>query len=332
MEYGGCLHFELNNVGKDYYNGYSDNRIDVDSGRSALQYILNKFKIMRIWLPIYNCPTVAQRVVEVSRVSIEWYNISAQFKPIIDYKQLKSGDAVLWVNYFGIMQNSIIDEVVEIQKNTDAIVLIDNIPAYFSKPRMDVINMYSCRKFIGVPDGGHIIGGKIEPEKLKSYSTAENYVYLLRAIEEGSNSAYEGYKKSEQRFIESRDAYGMPVLTQRILKSVDYQRIKDTRIKNYLCIDSMLNKTNELKLELEEDTVPLIYPYLTANIRLREKLIENHIYISRFWKCVLSNPLANEFEKKLAEYLIPLPLDQRYEEEEIINMTNLVKKIEQEVR
>lgn len=332
MEYGGCLYFELNNKGQDYYYEYSDNRIDVDSGRSALQYILNKFRIKRIWLPIYNCPTVEQRIINVSEIDIEWYNISTQFTPVIDYKKLKMGDAVLWVNYFGVMKNSTIDEVVEIQKATDAIVIIDNIPAYFSKPRMDVINMYSCRKFIGVPDGGHIIGGVIEPEKLKTYSTAENYMYLLSAIEEGSNCAYEGYKKSEQRFNDSREAYGMPALTQKILYNVDYQRIKDVRRKNYLYIDSMLNKANGIKLILEDGTVPLIYPYLTENITLREKLIENHIYVSRFWKCVLSNSLANEFERRLAEYLIPLPLDQRYGEEEIINMVNLVKKLEQETR
>ena len=50
MEYGGCLHFELlNNIeGEEYYHKYEKNKVDVDSGRSAIQFILEKFSFKRI--------------------------------------------------------------------------------------------------------------------------------------------------------------------------------------------------------------------------------------------------------------------------------------------
>ncbi len=112
------------------------------------------------------------------------------------------------------MQNELIDRIVALQDETPVRVIVDNIPAYFSDPRMNVINLYSCRKFIGVPDGGHIIGDDVKLVELLTYSTAENYTYLLKAIESGSNSAYEGYNESEKRFKESKVAYGMPLLTK----------------------------------------------------------------------------------------------------------------------
>lgn len=73
---------------------------------------------------------------------------------------------------------------------------------------------------------------------------------------------------------------------------------------------------------------PSVYPYLTTSKQLRDKLIDNKIYISRFWKHVLTNELANDFEKDLAEYLIPLPIDQRYERSDMNYIASKVIELE----
>ena len=57
----------------------------------------------------------------------------------------------------------------------------------------------------------------------------------------------------------------------------------------------------------------MVYPLLVEDDQLRHVLIENKIYISQWWKWVLSNNNSNDFEKKLSKYLLPLPIDQRYD-------------------
>lgn len=327
-EYGGCLYLETGVDGKDYYDKYMEHRIDVDSGRSALQYILENNDIDRIWLPVYNCPLVEKRIRAVSDVHIMWYNIDDCFRPHINLKDLNEKDAVLWVNYCGVVSDKIIDDIADWQNKTRVKIIIDNIPAYFSRPRMNVLNIYSCRKFIGVPDGGHIIGNSIKnTAKLPQYSTANNYLYLMRAMETGSNSVYNEYQESEKRFSNSKIAYGMPVLTQKILKNIDYSKIIKRRKENFDILHNYLNSTNRLKIDTET-TTPSVYPYLTSDCKLREKLLDNKIYISRFWKHVLTNERANDFEKDLAEFLIPLPIDQRYNSDDMEYIAKKIKMME----
>jgi hypothetical protein len=45
---------------------------------------------------------------------------------------------------------------------------------------------------------------------------------------------------------------------------------------------------------------------------LKDTLIENKIYVATYWNDVKSRALKDTFEYKLVNYLIPLPIDQRY--------------------
>lgn len=317
MEYGGCLHFELGmSITDGYFKKYNNQRIDVDSGRSALQYIIENYNFKRIWLPVYNCPLVGKRISEVGDIEIKWYNLENDFSPQISNERFCVGDALLWVNYCGIMPASLIDKVANMQKEIPVKIIIDNIQAYFSEPRMDVLNIYSCRKFLGVPDGGHIIGNDIKIKELLRYSTADNYLYLLKAIETGSNSVYGDYQISEKRFSEANIVYGMPLLTERVLSNINYENVIARRKANFIELHLRLQDSNRLIIDTSTIT-PSVYPYLTSDGELREKLLDNSIYISRFWKHVLTNEFSNLFERDLAEYLIPLPIDQRYNIEDM---------------
>lgn len=332
-EYGGCLHFEglisqFRNGQGEYYRTYQECKVDVDSGRSAIQYILETGFYRRIWLPVYNCPLVVQRIERANKdIEIVWYNLNKDFSPAIEESNLQENDLFLWVNYCGVMPQSLIDYVADMQNRTKADVIIDNIPAYFSEPRMNVFNIYSCRKFLGVPDGGHIIKDAIKKQKLESYSTAENYLYLLRAAESGSNSVYKNYLQSESRFSDSNTAYGMPYLTYLFLQNLDYEQIKKKRKNNFDVLHRALSQSNRMCFD-SNTTTPSVYPYLTNDIYLRQALLNNRVYVSRFWKHVLTNEKSNDFERDLAEYLIPLPIDQRYSTLDMEYLAQLVLDLE----
>ena len=172
-----------------------------------------------------------------------------------------------------------------------------------------------------------MIGDKIQSEELEAYETSENYLYLLKAIERGSNAVYNEYQERERLITEENKAYGMPALTKRILSGIDYDSIKDSRIRNFRRLHELLGERNELNVYYESDT-PSVYPYFTKDINLREKLIDNDVFISRFWKHVLTNEKSNAFERSLAEYLIPLPIDQRYKTDDMDYIAKIVEKLE----
>lgn len=106
---GGCLYFEGCNLsGKAYYEEYD--RVDVDCGRSAIQYILETEKKKRIWLPVFNCPLVEKRILKAfPSIQIKYYNIDADFNPVLS-ESIKD-DLFLWVNYYGLMPDYIIDKI-----------------------------------------------------------------------------------------------------------------------------------------------------------------------------------------------------------------------------
>ena len=87
-----------------------------------------------------------------------------------------------------------------------------------------------------------------------------------------------------------------------------------------------LGNKNQLFFSSSEKDVPMIYPFLTDNIYLREKLINLRVYIPRYWADVERRCNSNDIELYLANHVLPLPIDQRYGMSEMLYMINIIKK------
>ena len=61
----------------------------------------------------------------------------------------------------------------------------------------------------------------------------------------------------------------------------------------------------------------MVYPYYCHKEGLRQHLIDNKIYVAKYWPNVEEWAGKDSVEADLAEYLIPLPIDQRYGKEEM---------------
>ena len=85
-----------------------------------------------------------------------------------------------------------------------------------------------------------------------------------------------------------------------------------------------MNNKNRVSLPLADDAVPMVYPFLTDDRNLRQRLIDSKIYVARYWPNVLDwcDVRSNEF--KLTNQLLPLPVDQRYGEEEMVKIASLI--------
>ena len=119
----------------------------------------------------------------------------------------------------------------------------------------------------------------------------------------------------------------MSNLTRRIMQSIDYDAAAQRRRSNYQILHEALGKENALQLPLDADAVPMVYPYLTRVESLRERLISNKIFVARYWPNVHEWAKPNDTEYTLAEQLLPLPIDQRYGEEEMKRTIKIIKHI-----
>jgi len=149
---------------------------------------------------------------------------------------------------------------------------------------------------------------------------------LFKRIELGSNAAYQNNLSNEDEITNS-GMKKMSILTDKILHSIDYKEISEIRKRNFSYIHKKLGKINEMKIEISKSDVPMVYPFLIKNDKLREKLLKNKIYIPHWWKEVIKNVDKNSYENYLSNNLIPLPIDHRYDRKDFdFIISNILKK------
>lgn len=178
---------------------------------------------------------------------------------------------------------------------------------------------------MGVPDGAYLIGENIINKNIEEDISYEKMIFLFKAIEKSTNEAYLDYLKNEMK-LEEKKILGMSKLTQQLLTSFDYKKIKEIRNKNFNYLHKKLRKYNEISKYLNLDDVgsPMVYPFLIENEELREYLIKNKIYIPNWWKYLLEKVDIQSLEYKLSKYLLPLPIDQRYKECDMEYIANII--------
>ena len=110
----------------------------------------------------------------------------------------------------------------------------------------------------------------------------------------------------------------MSKLTQRMMLGIDYEAAAYCRRANYKILQEALGKENSLELQLDDDAVPMVYPYFVENgALLRQYLIDHKVFCASYWPNVLEWCKLGDWEYQLAENLVCLPIDQRYWEEEM---------------
>ena len=144
MEIGSFIELQFKK-GLEYFKGDTD-IARLNTGRAAIFHAVRVYDCSVVWLPIYQCDTVRD-FLKAKNIETKFYHIDASFNPTDLFPS--ENEAVLLVNYFGIMSSKRMAHLASKYKN----VIIDNCQAFFCKPIPNCLNVYSCRKFVGVPDG-----------------------------------------------------------------------------------------------------------------------------------------------------------------------------------
>ena len=271
----------------------------LNSGRNALRHIVRTLRVKQIHVPYYTCPVVWD-ALKAEGCELEFYEIGADFKP---RKRFPHDDFVLYTNYFGCC-GSKVDELAEDYPN----LIVDNAQAYYARPKGRA-SFSSPRKFFGVPDGGIAYGVNFKPYGAE-YLLDDSRLRMSHLDLRKKGEVEKGYAafKNAEASLDGAVIMRMSQETRRILGHIDKKSYADTRISNFAFLDNVLH--TEFPFHRSSDDVPMVYPYITDNPQLRSSLIQEKIYVASYWPGVCN--CGN-----LRERILPLPIDQRYGEEDM---------------
>lgn len=289
----------------------------LNCGRNCLAYLLKAKKIKRIALPYFLCDSVREICIR-ENVDIRYYRIDKNLYPF--NVEIKEDEWIYIVNYYGQIS---IDDIEKYRKKYRKII-VDNAQAYFDMPVKSVDTIYTCRKFFGVPDGAFLYTDSELSEELEQDESYQRMEFILGRYERPAHEFYELYAKNNDLFI-SEPIKEMSRLTKNLLHGISYEVVKEKRSFNYNFLFENLKDINSLKLKKVEGA--FAYPLLLENgAEIRKKFIMERIYIPVLWPDVLQNLEYDTLEYIYADNILPLPCDQRYGEEEMQRICDLVRQ------
>jgi len=296
------------------------------SARAALYFVLAQVDIDRLWLPHYVCHSVIN-AAEKLNIPISYYSLDHCFEPI-ESIELGERDVMLYVNYFGVNDRSV-EKILSVY-SPDRIILDCSQALFYQVPDGVFASIYSPRKFLGVPDGGLLKSSKDTGyDQLATDSTSSGRMTHLRQRLNGEvEKGYQTYQKAEASLSDCLPKK-MSGLTRELLSAVDIESIKKKRRENFLFLHEHLQMFNELTLSLDEQ-VPLCYPLLVRLPDLRERLIDEKVFVPCYWPELKNNNTLSSFEDRLVQDLIPIPCDQRYGPEQLLRVIHLITEVRHE--
>lgn len=318
MEIGSFIEIQFPG-GFEYYHGKGVARLN--SGRAAIYHAIRVLGCTTVWLPYYQCDTVRD-FLERKGIRIHYYHIDKNFRPV-DIRQ-KKGEAVVLVNYYGVFSKSIMADHASGLAN----IIYDNSQAFFSSPNNESLNVYSARKFVGVPDGAYVVGKNAESgvDLYPQGYSSDTSLFLLQRHEYGcEGKSYNSRMLNEQR-IDTENISRMSKLTHDILDGTDYSFIAKKRKENFRYATELFSRINKLDLSkfIDGDCIPMVYPLVIEDDQVLPRLLKGKHFQGHWWSYLIKEVPTDSFEYWLSRYMIPITIDQRYGKDELKAVSDIV--------
>lgn len=323
-EIGGYFSTEMT-IGKSIYPNAFGGTVLTNTGRNALEFILHSLsKVKKVYLPYYTCEAVLQPLDRL-HIPYKFYHINEQLE-LISPISLGKNEYIIINNYFGL-QNAYVQRMADYYGEQ---LIVDNSQALYAPLIPDVKAFFSPRKFVGVSDGGFAWLGHPQETSLSGIREIDKSyprnAYLSLRENQGAQAGYAAFRESEDS-LDNQPIKVMSADTRTILSKVDFDTIRSRRQSNYYQLHMALKDSNKLHLPLlNSNECPMVYPYWTEDDSLRQRLIDNHIYVAKYWPNIADWCQSTDLEYELMNHLLPLPIDQRYGEEEMKKIIKIICK------
>ncbi len=311
---GGYFELELRK-GEHYHKG----ALRLNTARNCFEYILRAGGYRKVYIPYYTCEVMLEPL-QKCHIAYEFYHINECLEPVHSYHLLPD-EAFLYTNYYGLKQNCV--ERLALQYGSQLIV--DNAQAFYAKPLESIDTFYSPRKFFGVPDGAYLYTTKTLNQELEQDQSYQRMSHLLMRADIGAEAGYADFHKNNAT-LKNNPVLRMSNLTERMLCSIDYETIKQQRRSNFKIVDDALGTRNRLHFHLEAGDVPMVYPFYSEDTALRRHLIADKIFVATYWQNVFAWCQPDMWEHQLTQKLLPIPIDQRYDSDDMNRIIQLICK------
>lgn len=314
------------------------------SGRAALYLILQNLKsigVSHVHLPAFLCESILQPV-KALELDYSFYPVQLDLTAQPDPPK---NSAVLLIHYFGCI-NKATDSLRE-DSGKDYYLIEDASHVFLNKDYFleDGIQFvfFSTRKH-----GPTVLGGWCNldmdlenPSKDIDLYTWKSLaarmikgMYLIESDEEVDQSTESFYLELFRELEVSLDSDIYPTKPPKIVLDIidglDWEEISRRRRDNWQALDDIIeDKVERFSKELTKGNVPLGYVIRHKNRNgIREKLAKHRIFAPVHW------PLPNEINRKrfpnsvaLSDSLLTIPIDQRYSQDDITYLADVLKTI-----
>jgi len=319
-EIGGYFELELSSNGSVFH----DDAFTLNSARNAFYWLLKTRKITKVFMPAFMCRVMLDPVLALG-VDYEFYGITCDYE-LAKTLSLKDSEIVLYPNYFGL-KGDYADTLANIYGEER--VVYDCSQSFYYRPSNNCACIYSPRKFFGVADGAFMCDpfGVYDEGELVPRSSYHRMTPLLGRVDEAAFRHYDSMKENEGG-LRYESLGRMSPLSYKILDSIDYERARKVRVENYSALHSELRLLNEFTVGV---TSSFAYPFRTKNAAgLRQFLIGRGIYVAYYWPEVCCDS-SNLYPTDVFDETLFLPIDQRYESADMLDVANLIKSWAREV-
>lgn len=289
------------------------------SARAAfLSLLRNALGVKRVWMPHYICESMLAPV-RASGKEICFYALNHLLEASGQLK-LAAGDLLLYVNYFGVCSTQA-DALLE--RFDPAQVVMDFSQAFYATPRNCLATIYSPRKFFGLPDGGLMVTvTPIDPPELQDSGSEGRMRHLIKRLGDTPETGYADFLHAEEGFSDM-EPLRMSTLTEKLLASVNHEAVRIKRNQNFQYLRRRLDGSNRLTLP-HNINGPLCYPFLPQQTIDRGKFIQRRIFMSTYWPDVINRIEDGTFEIEMVNQCLPIPCDQRYSEDVLERILDLL--------
>lgn len=266
----------------------SYHKIELNSARNCLRYIIRAFSIKEIHIPYYLCACIRHSIIEEG-CKINFYHIDKNFYP---EENFDNDDFILYPNYWGISGQNV-QKLAEIYKN----LIVDNAHSFYSEP-CGIASFTSVRKFFPTLMDGAILYTR---ELLTSKINKDTFSYIPQKLQ------YSEIVRNEKR-IDNLELGYISDSTKNALEKIDFEYEKVRRIRLFNFFHERFGNSNLLDLHLIKNESPFCYPYLAEDENMADcvakSLEKEGMLIYRYWNVMPESFLENVFYKTL----IPIPL------------------------
>lgn len=333
------------------FKGTMYNRIYFSLCREAIYAVAKKYEKSKkvVLIPAYTCQTVIEPF-EQQGWTYYFYNIKKNLR--IDTHNLLSlvniyHPTIIVVHpYYGMELN--LDELKVLYKikQSGCILLEDITQCIYTDKRPDIFDYFvgSSRKWLKIPDGAFLESTlpneSIEQPMIENASFIQKQIdamylrgkYFELGDEEIKSISIRINKEAAAAVANNIKCHKMANFSKNILAKGDISKYVEKRFSNYKYLFKHINACGGVELTcscLEEvTTAPLYFPfYADDRANLQKALAKEHIYAPVLWPVNTEKVLINENIKYIYSHIIAIPIDQRYNLDDMCKISDIIKSV-----